>query len=120
MGIVKLYNKERDVTYVYESYSYWDKEKKQPRSKRKLIGKIDPETGDIVPTSPHRKKSEGSEQDYEKLYTAALKEISIQKQRIADLEDQLKTNSESDTSFLQALESAINEHRSAIKKNRHG
>lgn len=50
MAIVKSYNKERDVTYVYDSYSYWDKEKKQPRSKRKLIGKIDPVTGEVVPT----------------------------------------------------------------------
>ena len=50
MAVVKVYNKERDVTYVYDSYSYWDKEKKQPRSKRKLIGKLDPITGEIVPT----------------------------------------------------------------------
>lgn len=50
MSIVKAYNRERDVTYVYESESYWDKNKKQPRARRKLIGKIDPETGEIVPT----------------------------------------------------------------------
>lgn len=31
MFIVKVYNKARNVTYVYESYSYWDKELKQPR-----------------------------------------------------------------------------------------
>lgn len=50
MSIVKAYNRERDVTYVYESESYWDKDKKQPRARRRLIGKIDPETGEIVPT----------------------------------------------------------------------
>jgi len=37
------------ITYVYESTSYWDSEKKQPRSKRKLIGHIDLETGELVP-----------------------------------------------------------------------
>jgi len=26
------------ITYVYESTSYWDSEKKQPCSKRRLIG----------------------------------------------------------------------------------
>lgn len=41
MSIVKLKNKRSGVTYVYESESYWDKEKKQPRSKRILIGKLD-------------------------------------------------------------------------------
>lgn len=50
MAIINVYNKARDITYVYDSYSYWDKEKKQPRSKRKLIGKLDPVTGEIVPT----------------------------------------------------------------------
>ena len=49
-SIIKKFNKQTGVTYVYESESYWDKEKKQPRSRRKLIGKIDEETGEIVPT----------------------------------------------------------------------
>ena len=50
-SIIKKLDKQTGVTYVYESESYWDKEKKQPRSKRKLIGKIDEQTGEIVPTS---------------------------------------------------------------------
>lgn len=50
-SIIKKKDKKTGITYVYESESYWDKEKKQPRSKRKLIGKIDEETGEIVPTA---------------------------------------------------------------------
>ena len=50
-SIIKKLNKQTGITYVYESESYWDKEKKQPRSRRRLIGKIDEETGEIVPTS---------------------------------------------------------------------
>lgn len=82
MSLVKLYNKERDVTYVYESTSYWDKEKKQPRSKRKLIGKIDPETGEIVPTGKRGRKKKSPEPDsgstvhsntdYKSLYEQAI------------------------------------------------
>ena len=53
MAIIKHLDKKYGVVYVYESVSYWDKEKKQPRSKRKLIGKIDPVTGEIVPTGRH-------------------------------------------------------------------
>jgi hypothetical protein len=55
MAIVKQTNKKTGITYVYESHSYRDKETKQPRSKRKLIGRIDEATGTIVPT---RQKSE--------------------------------------------------------------
>ena len=47
-SIIKKLNKQTGITYVYESESYWDKEKKQPRSKRRLIGKIDEETGEII------------------------------------------------------------------------
>lgn len=62
-SIIKKLNKQTGVTYVYESESYWDKEKKQPRSRRKLIGKIDEQTGEIVPTSGRngRKKKELAE-----------------------------------------------------------
>ena len=54
MAIIKQYNKNTGITYVYESESYWDKEKKQPRSRRKLIGKLDPETGEVIPTGKKR------------------------------------------------------------------
>ncbi len=60
MAIIKQTNKKTGITYVYDSHSYWDKEKKQHRSDRKLIGKIDPETGEIVPT---RKKKDASDTD---------------------------------------------------------
>ena len=34
-------NKKNGDTYVYESTSYWDKEKKAPRSKQTYLGKLD-------------------------------------------------------------------------------
>jgi hypothetical protein len=49
-AIVYQTNKKTGVTYVYESVSYWDKEKKQSRARRKCIGKLDPETKEIIPT----------------------------------------------------------------------
>lgn len=53
-AIVYQTNKKTGVIYAYESVSYWDKEKKQSRAKRKCIGRVDPETQEIVPT--RRKK----------------------------------------------------------------
>jgi hypothetical protein len=44
------------ITYAYESISIWDKEKKQSRSTRTLIGRLDEETGAIVPTDGRMKK----------------------------------------------------------------
>ena len=56
MPYVNQLDKRSGITYVYESISYWDKEKKQPRSKRKLVGRLDPETGDIIPTDGRGKR----------------------------------------------------------------
>lgn len=56
MALVKQLDKRSGITYVYDSVSYWDREKQQPRSKRKLIGKLDPVTGDIVPTDGRGKR----------------------------------------------------------------
>lgn len=47
---VNKINKSTGVTYVYESESYWDKEKHQPRNKRVCIGKLDPVSGSFLPS----------------------------------------------------------------------
>ena len=56
MGIIYQKDKRVGITYAYESESYWDKEKQQPRSRRKLIGRLDENTGEIVKTRGYKKK----------------------------------------------------------------
>ncbi len=56
MAIIKQYHKDTDTTYVYESASYWDADKQQSRSKRKLLGKLDSETGEVIPTGSRGRK----------------------------------------------------------------
>ena len=105
MAIVKQYHKETDTTYVYESSSYWDPEKKQSRSKRRLLGKLDPVTGEIVPTGKRGRKpapkppkppeEQASPQAADNQYNLAehklvKQEVYIQEltQRISELEQQ--------------------------------
>ncbi len=59
-SIVFQKDKRSGITYAYESIPRWDKEKKQSRAKRNLIGRLDEETGEIVPTDGRcrRKKNE--------------------------------------------------------------
>ncbi len=95
MAIVKVHNKARNITYVYESVSYWDKELKQPRSHRKLIGRIDSVTGDIVPTGKRSKPDAAvaapshSDTDYKAMYEQALVTIAQKDALIAELRSQL-------------------------------
>ena len=55
-AIIHQTDKRSGITYAYESISYWDKEKKQSRAKRRLIGRVDPVSGDIVPTDGRGRK----------------------------------------------------------------
>ena len=58
MTIVTQTDKRSSITYAYETTYYWDKEKQQSRAKRVCIGKVDPATGEIVPTRGRAKKGE--------------------------------------------------------------
>ncbi|MEY8309172.1 hypothetical protein AAK899_06610 [Erysipelotrichaceae bacterium 51-3] len=98
MRIVKSYNKQNDVTYVYEVLEHtYDKEKKFTRSKRRLIGKIDPQTGDIVPTGTRGRKNKTDEPvgpdgkiDYQLRYLEAKTEL----KRVSEENEKLKAQNE--------------------------
>ena len=56
VAIVHQKDKRSGITYAYRSESYWDKEKKQSRARRELIGRVDKKTGEIVPTDGRNRK----------------------------------------------------------------
>ena len=87
-SIVYQTNKQTGITYAYESVSYWDKEKKQPRSKRQYLGRVDPETGDIIRKKD--KKTDSAEMVVGSVDLPALKkEIENTDKIIADLQKAL-------------------------------
>jgi signal recognition particle GTPase len=59
MAIVRQHDKRSGITYAYESISHWDKEKKQSRAKRTLIGRVDDSTGEIFPTKATNRPQKG-------------------------------------------------------------
>jgi transposase len=56
MSIVHQFDKRSGITYVYDSISTWNKEKKQSQSKRRLIGRLDKESGKVVATDGRMKR----------------------------------------------------------------
>lgn len=88
-SIVYQINKKTGAKYAFESISYWDKDKQQPRSKRKYLGKVDPETGEIIPSrgrSSHSEDPNGAtEPNLEKLH----EEIRDRDQTIKNLRNEL-------------------------------
>lgn len=87
-SIVYQTNKQTGITYAYESVSYWDKDKKQPRSKRQNLGRVDPETGEIIRKKD--KKRDSAEMVVGSVDVPALrKEIEKKDKIIADLQKAL-------------------------------
>ena len=58
-------DKRSGITYAYKSVSYWDKEKKQSRSKRTLIGRVNRLTKEITPTDGRCRKKPGRSTEVE-------------------------------------------------------
>ena len=94
MAIIHQHDKRSGITYAYESHSYWDKEKKMTRAKRTLIGRVDSESGEIVPTDGRCKKDKLKEEtvkepDYKNLYEKLLKKHYAQETLIKVLQKEL-------------------------------
>ncbi len=94
MSIVKYKNQSGQV-YAYEQTSYWDPVKQQSRPKRKCLGRVDPETGEIIKTEnksgrPKKKKeiSETAEN------TAAIQELKDELTAIRTENEELKAKNQ--------------------------
>jgi transposase len=46
-----IHRKPNGTAYLYSVESYWDKEKKQPRNRQVCLGRVDEETGEIIPSN---------------------------------------------------------------------
>jgi len=95
MAVIYQHDKRSGITYAYDSYSYWDKEKKMTRAKRKLIGRLNKETGEIEPTDGRNrdkklKEPVDKEPDYKVLYEKLLKKYAAQEALVMSLKEELK------------------------------
>jgi hypothetical protein len=92
MAIIYQHDKRSGITYAYESKSFWDKEKKMSRAKRTLIGRVNPDTGEIVSTDGRGKKRKpkgAGTPDYKTLYEKLLKKSAAQETLITALKEEI-------------------------------
>ena len=100
--IVYQIDKKTGAKFAYESVSYWDKEKKQPRSKRKYLGKVDPETGEIIPSRSSAAPIKISEADASEIIRLRTL-VEEQEAKITELTKQLKQETEKASSLSARL-----------------
>lgn len=55
------HNKKTGAVYVYSVESYWDKDKKAPRTKQLYLGVLNKETGEVIPAKRRMPRSEKSQ-----------------------------------------------------------
>ena len=103
--IIKQLNKKSGVTYCYYQESYWVPGV-GPRSKRRLIGRLDPMTGEIVPTGRSGPRKKSGETDIE----VAVESMNPQDQ-VAQLKEELLSAAER----IQELESELAAVKSKLK-----
>ena len=116
MALIKQYHRDTDTTYVYSSESYWDKEAKKKRERRKLIGKMD-ENGNMIPTNgkpgrPKKQKEESSakaqdesslQQEMQQMKESYERRLQVQAERIAELESRVRTMEREEKATVDAL-----------------
>ena len=88
--IVYQVNKNTGTKYAYESVSYWDKDKQQPRSKRKYIGKVDPITGEIIPKAERDAHGDNCSAEQKDELKRLYEDIKRKDERILELENELE------------------------------
>ena len=116
MGEVHCRDPRTGIVYVYSSESYWDKEAKKKRERRKLIGKMD-ENGNIIPTNgkpgrPKKQKEEPSDkaqdesslqQEMQQMKESYERRLQAQAERIAELESRLRMMEREEKATVDAL-----------------
>jgi hypothetical protein len=98
MSIVRYVNKKTGVVSLYESTSHYDPETKQSRPVRKYLGREDPVTGELIPSTGKRgRKSEAKSNDaatadtnetLRKELASLRKELADKDSRIISLEEE--------------------------------
>ena len=116
MGEVHCRDPRTGIVYVYSSESYWDKEAKKKRERRKLIGKMD-ENGNMIPTNgkpgrPRKQKEEPAtkaqdesslQQEVQQMKESYERRLQAQAEKIAELESRLRTMEREEKATVDAL-----------------
>ena len=120
MGEVHCRDPRTGIVYVYSSESYWDKEAKKKKERRKLIGRLD-ENGNVVPTSgkrgrPKKQREEPAtttqddrslRQEMQQMKESYEKRLQAQADKIAELESKLRTMEREEKATVEALEKIL-------------
>ena len=97
LGIIKQRNKVSGVVYVFENEKYWDETQKKYKYRKKSIGKLDPNTGKIIPAKNKRGRKHQTQPQVQpevnpdefkklnRLYNRSEERVAVLRNRVKDL-----------------------------------
>ena len=120
MGEVHCRDPRTGIVYVYSSESYWDKEAKKKKERRKLIGKMD-ENGNVIPTNgkpgrPKKQREDPTEKtqdesslqkEMQQMKESYERRLRAQAEKIAELESRIRTMEREERSTVDVLEKIL-------------
>lgn len=119
--IVYITNKKTNTKYAYRSESYRDPETKQPKSRRTYLGRVDPETNEIIPKAGKGKRNrnpigkDASPVPVQSIDNAAsskginLNELQRQVELLQNQQDELKSKIRSIDILISNIHSLVHE-----------
>jgi len=110
--IVYITNKNTNTKYAYRSESYRDPVTKKPKSRRTYLGRVDPETNEIIPKAANGKRNRTPVQS-DSVGTASSSGISLQ--IVKSLQKQLDNLQKQQTRVMQEV-STVNDLIAEIRK----
>ena len=117
MPFSKSYNKRTGITYVYEVLeSKWSSERHRCEQKRKLIGKIDPITGEIVPTG-QRGRPKGSKKTESRQEVLELNnKLAQERQKTQQVAKDMKKRTEMIQKYVKEQDESLNRLADSLKQ----
>ena len=113
------FNQKVNTTYVYQVTEYLNEETQEKVLKRKVIGKLDPDTGNVIPTARKRASSiheDVSSSEYNAKYKDLLSTIQRQEEHNKTIHAQMVAVLKSTTARFQEISRTIDKAVSEINR----
>ena len=111
MSLVRYTNPTTGRISVYESTSYYDPVLKQSRPKRKYLGTLDPETGELIPSSGKA----GRPKKQPVVSSVSESSVTIARAQYDELQEKLNSRNAEIVSLRNELAAATAENREMKK-----
>ena len=117
-SIIYITNKKTGNKYAYESFSFRDPETKKPKTRRVYLGRIDPDTGVLIPKAPKGKRNRSiSTIQRRQINEEAQQQIDVLTEQVRSLKKDvlaLSQKNQASEKLIQTILKAVDKYQNSI------